>query len=143
MVKSSESEIPTPTKPTYYGNEFTTVFKGYADKIFAEVKMDLAKKQATISISEGIVHSYFSNTYASILIQNSKKETVYSKNFIGTTNYPKNSEVISLEEGSIITVTHLESSNRLQIINSENQTELQKGASVTYQVIDGGLKKIS
>ncbi|WP_235700139.1 putative mucin/carbohydrate-binding domain-containing protein [Clostridium senegalense] len=104
--------------------------------------MNLDENQAIINISEGIVHSYFSNTYASVLIKNSQNETIYSKNFIGTNNYSKNSETVSIDEGSIITITHLEFSNRLQLINTENQTELEKGSSVTYQVIDGGLKKL-
>ncbi|WP_082761186.1 putative mucin/carbohydrate-binding domain-containing protein [Clostridium sp. ATCC 25772] len=142
LAKCSENEIPTPSKPTYYGNEFNTVFKGYGDRIFAEMNMNLDEKKATISISQGIVHSYFSNTYASVLIKNAQNETVYSKNFIGTNNYSKNSETVSLDEGSIITITHLEFSNRLQLINTENQAELEKGSSVTYQVIDGGLKKL-
>ncbi|SFB16631.1 putative mucin/carbohydrate-binding domain-containing protein [Clostridium frigidicarnis] len=142
VTEVSANEIPVPDKATYYGTEFSAIFRGYADRTFADVKMNLTKKEATISISEGIVHSYFPNTYASILIQNSKKETVYSKNFIGTINYSKNSEIVSIEEGSIITITHLESNNRLQIVNTENQVQLQKGTSVTYQVVDGGLKKI-
>ncbi|SFB16648.1 putative mucin/carbohydrate-binding domain-containing protein [Clostridium frigidicarnis] len=143
VTEVSANEIPVPDKATYYGSEFSAIFRGYADRTFAEMKMNLTEKEATISTSEGIVHSYFPNTYASILIQNSKKETVYSKNFIGTINYSKNSEVVSIEEGSIITITHLESNNRLQIVNTDNQAQLQKGTSVTYQVVDGGLKKIS
>ncbi|MGO5092347.1 putative mucin/carbohydrate-binding domain-containing protein [Clostridium sp. LCP25S3_F10] len=142
LSKVSESEIPNPSKPTYYGTEFNTLFKGYADRVFAEMKMDLSKKQATVTTNSGVPHSYF-NEYATILIQNSKKETVYSKKFIGTYNYQSNSETALLEEGSIITITHLESKGRLKIINTENLSELEKADSVTYQVINGGLKKIS
>ncbi|GAA0116567.1 putative mucin/carbohydrate-binding domain-containing protein [Clostridium senegalense] len=143
LVKSSEDEIPVPSNPIYYGNEFNTVFKGYADRAFAEMNMNLTEKQATINISDGIVHSYFSDIYTSILIENSKKETVYSKNFIGINNYSKNSETVTLEEGSLITLTHLESSNRLEIINKETLFSLPKSNSVTYQVVAGGLKKIN
>ncbi len=106
------------------------------------MKIDLSKRQATITTNSGIPHSYF-NEYATILIQNSKKETVYSKNFIGTYNYYSNNETVSVEEGSIITITHLESKDRLKIINTENLSELEKANSVTYQVMNGGLKKIS
>ncbi|WP_068981767.1 putative mucin/carbohydrate-binding domain-containing protein [Clostridium sporogenes] len=142
LSKVSESEIPNPSKPTYYGTELNTLFKVYADRVFAEMKMDLTKKQATVTTNSGVPHSYF-NEYATILIQNSKKETVYSKKFIGTYNYQSNSETAPLEEGSIITIIHLESKDRLKIINTENLSELEKADSVTYKVINGGLKKIS
>ncbi|MDU6877912.1 MAG: putative mucin/carbohydrate-binding domain-containing protein [Clostridium botulinum] len=142
LLKVSKGEIPNPSKPIYYGTEFDTLFKGYADRVFAKMKIDLSKRQATITTNSGIPHSYF-NEYATILIQNSKKETVYSKNFIGTYNYYSNNETVSVEEGSIITITHLESKDRLKIINTENLSELEKANSVTYQVMNGGLKKIS
>ncbi|SFA98721.1 putative mucin/carbohydrate-binding domain-containing protein [Clostridium frigidicarnis] len=94
-------------------------------------------------MKNGNSHVDFIDSYASILIQNTKKETIYSKDFIGTTNYPKNSEIVALEEGTLITFKYLEATDRLQIVNTENEAKLQKGTSVTYEVVASALKKIS
>ncbi len=110
---------------------------------FAELNLDLTSKQAKIDIKKGAPHTYFSDSYASILMRDTEGNTVYTKDFIGDKENESLIKNIDIKSGYYITIKHQESNNRLLIINTENELELEKGNSITYKITDDGLVKSS
>ncbi|APC83704.1 putative mucin/carbohydrate-binding domain-containing protein [Clostridium botulinum] len=139
----SESEIPDPNKSPYVGKHFDFTFKGLGDWVFAELNLDLTSKQAKIDIKKGAPHTYFSDSYASILIRDTEGNTVYTKDFIGNKENQALIKNIDIKSGYYITIKHQEPDNRLLITNTENELELEKGNSITYKITDTGLVKAS
>ncbi len=125
------------------GSIFTFNFKGYSDKQFAKLDLDLTNLTSKLTIENIETHYYFNDSYASILIQDSYGETVFYKDFIGNEVNDAVVKDISLKEGYYLTVKHREYSNRLFITNKDKNLELNKAATNSYQITKNELKQIS
>lgn len=146
MLTKYKDLLPNSTinkESPYLGKNFNFTFKGLGDWVFAELNLDLTSKQAKIDIKKGAPHTYFSDSYASILMRDTEGNTVYTKDFIGDKENESLIKNIDIKSGYYITIKHQESNNRLLIINTENELELEKGNSITYKITDDGLVKSS
>lgn len=61
-----------------------------------------------IKLEAGIPHSYFTNTYASIKVQNSSGNILYNKEIIGNRQQSAESQTVSVKVGDCIEFTHIE-----------------------------------
>ncbi|MCC5423377.1 putative mucin/carbohydrate-binding domain-containing protein [Clostridium botulinum] len=146
MLTKYKDLLPNSTinkESPYLGKNFNFTFKGLGDWVFAELNLDLTSKQAKIDIKKGAPHTYFSDSYALILIRDTEGNTVYTKDFIGNKENQALIKNIDIKSGYYITIKHQEPDNRLLITNTENELELEKGNSITYKITDTGLVKAS
>ncbi|EJO5348841.1 DUF3472 domain-containing protein [Clostridium botulinum] len=131
------------TESYYKGSNFTFDFKGYSDKRFAKLDLDLENLTSKLTVENIKTHYYFKDSYASILIQDNLGQTVFYKDFIGDKVNDALVKDISLKEGYYLTVKHREYSNRLFITNIDKNLELNKGATNTYKISKNQLNPIS
>jgi len=117
--------------------EFT--FRGLGDWTFAT--FDVSNGLATIRINSGQPHSYFTDRYASISITRNGK-TIYNKEFIGNQSYSSGTNIVSLETGDLIIVTHREANNTRLAVN-HSYLKNNKNGTYRYEVKNGLLKLIS
>lgn len=114
--------------------EFT--FKGLGDWEFAT--LNVSNNLATINITSGKPHSYFSEVYASIQITRNGK-IIYNQEFIGDQNNTSEEKSIALETGDLVTITHLEAdANRL---TANHNDLLYNTDGVYHYVVEDGILK--
>ncbi|KMT62436.1 putative mucin/carbohydrate-binding domain-containing protein [Paenilisteria newyorkensis] len=144
LKKVDTSEIPTPTKDPNEldGQKFQVDFKGYSDRLFATMALDLQKEQATITQHAGQVHWVFPDAYASIKIYNTRGKQTYAKDFIGQDVAPSSLDNVSISEGYYVTVTHKEPMLRLAITNPDTKEAFAVSVKATYKVTPYGLLKV-
>ncbi|GAA0125136.1 M6 family metalloprotease domain-containing protein [Clostridium sp. CTA-19] len=143
VVINGETGDGDNKETAYLGEKFNFTFKGYADKVFGELGLDLANKNAKFDIKGIMPHYYFEDSYASLLIRDSEGNTVYTKDFTGNEVNEALVEDIPIQIGDYITVKHREPDNRLLITNTENKLQLEKGSNITYKITNTGLEKTS
>ncbi|KEI98176.1 DUF3472 domain-containing protein [Clostridium botulinum] len=131
------------TENNYKGSNFTFDFKGYSDKRFAKLDLDLDKLTSKLTVENIRTHYYFNDSYASLSIKDNEGNTVYTKDFIGDKTNEALVKNIPIKTGYYITIKHQESEGRLLITNLDNKLELEKGNSITYKITDDGLVKSS
>ncbi|WP_088825587.1 putative mucin/carbohydrate-binding domain-containing protein [Listeria goaensis] len=124
-------------------NDYVYTFKGWGNHLIATMNVSPKDMQATVAINANMPHSYFASSYASITILDRNGLEKYTKDFVGTTNYPASTTQIHLAEGDYIKVTHKESGSRLTIQEKTHQTFLKKGDLITYRVTNTGLEEVS
>ncbi|WP_207695509.1 hypothetical protein DOK67_0000136 [Enterococcus sp. DIV0212c] len=127
--------------PTVSEKDYTFEFKGYADRLFASLNLNTETLAATLQTNKGIPHSYFSEAYSTILIQNEKGEPTFKKEYVGNQDIQEQVEKLPLKVNDYITVTHKEAKNRLVISKQPSKQPLEIGKIITYQVTKNGLVK--
>ena len=70
------------------GNAFTVVCKGIGDRQFLTGAVDLVKKTVTVTLSAGIAHHYFADSYAFLSVTDADGNTLLSYDVIGSQNQP-------------------------------------------------------
>lgn len=125
------------------GSAFTFDFKGYSDKQFAKLELNLDKLTSKLTVQNIQPHYYFNDSYASVLIQDSLGETVFYKEFIGDKVNDAIVKDIPLKEGYYLTIKHKEYSNRLFITNKDKNLKLNKAATNSYKITKNELKEIN
>ncbi|MDA2101638.1 DUF3472 domain-containing protein [Bacillus cereus] len=126
------------------GNQFAWSLKGYNDREIAKIEYNKATEKMQIKLEAGIPHSYFTNTYASIKVQNSSGNILYNKDIIGNRQQSAESQTVSVKVGDCIEFTHIEGEaqkekTRATLTNLENSKQEYMGKKRIYQVTSMGL----
>ncbi|MCC3687560.1 M60 family metallopeptidase [Bacillus cereus] len=126
------------------GNQFAWSLKGYNDREIAKVDYNKATEKMQIKLEAGVPHSYFTNTYASIKVQNSSGNILYNKEIIGNRQQAAESQTVSVKVGDYIELTHIEGEaqkekTRATLTNLENSKQEYIGKKRIYQVTSMGL----
>jgi plastocyanin len=127
------------------GNQFAWSLKGYNDREIAKIEYNKStEKKMQIKLEAGIPHSYFTNTYASIKVQNSSGNILYNKDIIGNRQQSAESQTVSVKVGDCIEFTHIEGEaqkkkTRATLTNLENSKQEYMGKKRIYQVTSMGL----
>ncbi|WP_225600196.1 putative mucin/carbohydrate-binding domain-containing protein [Enterococcus faecalis] len=103
---SEEKEILLQNLEEAYNQLQEMLFLGLGDWRFAS--LDIINGTAILRINNGAPHFYFSNSYARITVVR-KSAILYDKQFIGNKNILSEKEIIPLQEGDIINISHKES----------------------------------
>ncbi|WP_317914367.1 immunoglobulin-like domain-containing protein [Carnobacterium maltaromaticum] len=125
------------------GTDYLYTLKGLGDRVFSEMEISIQNMEATVSTFQGAPHSYFSDNYASILIEDSRGQVKYDKKYVGNVSNLAETEKTSLTNGDYITVTHKEVAGRLIIQNETTQTPLAKETTTIYMVTSKGLVAVT
>ncbi len=126
------------------GNQFTWSLKGYSDRKIAKVDYNKTAEKMQIKLEAGIPHSYFTDTYASIKVQNSSGNILYNKEIIGNRQQAAESQTVPVKVGDCIEFTHIEGEaqkekTRATLTNLENSKQEYIGKKKIYQVTSMGL----
>ncbi|PHD56677.1 putative mucin/carbohydrate-binding domain-containing protein [Bacillus wiedmannii] len=126
------------------GNQFAWSLKGYNDREIAKIEYNKATEKMQIKLEAGIPHSYFTNTYASIKVQNSSGNILYNKEIIGNRQQSAESQTVPVKVGDYIEFTHIEGEaqkekTRATLTNLENSKQEYIGKKRIYQVTSMGL----
>ncbi len=97
-----------------------------------------------LKLEAGIPHPYFTNTYASIKVQNLSGNILYNKEIIGNRQQDAESQTVSVKVGDCIEFTHIEGEaqtekTRATLTNLENSKQEYMGKKRIYQVTSMGL----
>ncbi|HEL0004432.1 TPA: hypothetical protein TVG27_001693 [Streptococcus equi subsp. zooepidemicus] len=95
---------------------------------------------ASLVTKKGQPHSYFSTNYATVTILNDKKETVYSKEYVGNVSQVAQTEELELKEGYYLIINKQEP-NRFYT-NHNDALKQNNTNPYTYVVRDGQLERI-
>ncbi len=81
-----------------------------------------------IKLEAGVPHSYFTDTYASIKVQNSSGNILYNKEIIGNRQQAAESQTVPVKVGNYIEFTHIEGEaqkekTRATLTNLENSKQ--------------------
>lgn len=95
---------------------------------------------ANLVTKKGQPHSYFSTNYATVTILNDKKETVYSKEYVGNVSQVAQTEELELKEGYYLIINKQEP-NRFYT-NHNDALKQNNTNPYTYVVRDGQLERI-
>ena len=89
-----------------------------------------------VRTSEGVPHFNWGRVYATIQVTRGE-ESIYSREYVGTTSYQKETEEVDLQNGDIVTVTKEEATEQRMIVN---HSELKPNENGTYRyVVQDGL----
>ncbi|MEJ9251401.1 putative mucin/carbohydrate-binding domain-containing protein, partial [Bacillus thuringiensis] len=126
------------------GNQFAWSLKGYNDREIAKIEYNKATEKMQLKLEAGIPHSYFTNTYASIKVQNLSGNILYNKEIIGNRQQDAESQTVSVKVGDCIEFTHIEGEaqkekTRATLTNLENNKQEYMGKKRIYQVTSMGL----
>ncbi|MBC1372512.1 enhancing factor (viral) [Listeria booriae] len=124
------------------GSKFNFQMKGFANREFANLFIDLDANQATISQNAGDPHESYTSTYASIKINNAKGKEIFQRNFEPRTWIPSSEDKVKIAVGDFITVMHKESAGRLAITNETTKERYATYQEATYVVTEDGLEKV-
>ncbi|MBC1512579.1 putative mucin/carbohydrate-binding domain-containing protein [Listeria booriae] len=124
------------------GSQFRFQMKGFANREFANVLLDLDAKQATITQNAGVPHESYPSMYASIKINNAKGKVLFQQNYAPQTAIPASEDKVKIAVGDFITVMHREYAGRLAIINTTTNEHYTTYPEATYLVTEDGLKKV-
>ncbi|MEC1966551.1 putative mucin/carbohydrate-binding domain-containing protein [Bacillus cereus] len=129
------------------GNHFGWSLKGYSDREIAKVDYNRTTEKMQVNLEAGVPHSYFNNTYASIIVKNTTGSVVYNKEIVGNRQQNAEIQTVPVKVGDYIEFTHIEGEavkekTRATLINLENNKQEYMGKKRTYQVASTGLNKI-
>lgn len=114
-------------------NDYKIELKGLGDSIFADITFD--NQIMNITTYKVAPHVYFTDFYAKIEIYDLNNQIVYSKEFIGNTNYDKSLDEIPYIEGYKIVIFHREGNGRLVVKSNlldDNVLSAVRDESNTY-----------
>lgn len=126
-------------QPESSDQDYSFIFNGYADETFAVFNIDTQTLKATLETKTGVPHSYFTESYGTLMIQDKKGTITFEKDYLGHHSYQEQIENPSVKLGDYLTVTHKEFENRLLIFNQEQQ--LTSEQKMTFQITENGLVK--
>ncbi|MDA2423980.1 hypothetical protein PDN55_28705, partial [Bacillus cereus] len=126
------------------GNQFAWSLKGYNNREIAKIEYKKATEKMQLKLEAGIPHPYFTNTYASIKVQNLSGNILYNKEIIGNRQQDAESQTVSVKVGDYIEFTHIEGEaqtekTRATLTNLENSKQEYMGKKRIYQVTSMGL----
>ncbi|MBC1402948.1 enhancing factor (viral) [Listeria booriae] len=124
------------------GSQFRFQMKGFANREFANMFLDLDAKQAVITQNAGVPHESYTSMYASIKINNAKGKVIFQQNYAPQTSIPASEDKVKIAVGDFITVMHKEYAGRLAIINTTTNEHYTTYPEATYLVTEDGLKKV-
>lgn len=117
---------------------------GLGDSKFAEINMNLNKKEMRIDSLNVQPHSYFTDEYANVQIYDNKGKQVYEKSYIGNLQSPSD-DTINIDIGYTIKIKHREASGRLLfksiILNADEEFKNTTNDATTYTITEYGLQK--
>ncbi|MBC1317441.1 putative mucin/carbohydrate-binding domain-containing protein [Listeria booriae] len=143
LKKIEAKQIPTPNTDDLDGNKFKFNLEGLSYWNFASLELDLQNKNAKIQQNAGSPHVYYTGTYASITIRDSRGKNIYTRDYNGRTNAPSSLDNIKIDTGYYITVMHNEYDARLKVWNVETNEKYPVTQQInTYKVTDDGLVKV-
>ncbi|MEY8515205.1 putative mucin/carbohydrate-binding domain-containing protein [Lactococcus taiwanensis] len=124
--------------PTRIKNSFD--FYGLGDARFAQLNYN---DDQTVTLKEGGgVHSYFQNTYASILAKDKDGKVLFDKEFKGTDYIQAKEESFDLPEGATLDLYHAEGgSHRFNTTDNQNLKQ-DPGVAYHYIVKNGELTQL-
>ncbi|MGN8981701.1 immunoglobulin-like domain-containing protein [Enterococcus villorum] len=88
-----------------------------------------------VRTSEGVPHFNWRRVYATIQVTRGE-ESIYSREYVGTTSYQKETEEVELQNGDIVTVTKEEATEQRMIVN-HSELKPNTSGNYTYLVQDG------
>lgn len=124
---------------------------GLSDWLIATITTDIDAQTMTVQTQAIQPHFYFNNVYTSVkLLTEDGKTELYSKEYVGDTNYSAETETISAPVGSVIKIYHQEMVNRLKISSTMWGTvydEYTEGftyntTEVSYRITENGLQRL-
>ncbi|ELA77849.1 hypothetical protein SSM_02382 [Enterococcus faecium EnGen0192] len=119
--------------------EFT--FKGLGDSTFAQLYFYADKSYSCKLITKPVKpHSYIDKEYAAITVMDNKKNTVYSKKYIGNQLQQEQSEALDLKEGYYLVINKTEPSRF--VTNHNDQLKQNETNPYMYMVRNGKLERI-
>ncbi|MFN6609733.1 putative mucin/carbohydrate-binding domain-containing protein [Enterococcus faecalis] len=120
--------------------EFT--FKGLGDSTFAQLYFYADKSYSCRLITKPVKpHSYIDKEYATITVMDNRKNTVYSKKYIGNQLQQAQSEALDLKEGYYLVINKTEPSRF--VTNHNDQLKQNETNPYMYMVRNGKLERIS
>ncbi|MCO5542241.1 putative mucin/carbohydrate-binding domain-containing protein [Enterococcus faecalis] len=127
------------TRATNLLQEFT--LKGLGDSTFAQLYFYADKSYNCKLITKSVQpHSYVDKEYATITVMDNKKNTVYSKKYIGNQLQQAQSESLDLKEGYYLVINKTEPSRFAT--NHNNQLKQNETNPYMYIVRNGKLERI-
>ncbi|WP_258286218.1 putative mucin/carbohydrate-binding domain-containing protein [Enterococcus faecalis] len=119
--------------------EFT--FKGLGDSTFAQLYFYADKSYSCRLITKPVKpHSYIDKEYATITVMDNRKNTVYSKKYIGNQLQQAQSEALDLKEGYYLVINKTEPSRF--VTNHNDQLKQNETNPYMYMVRNGKLERI-
>ncbi|WP_259276341.1 putative mucin/carbohydrate-binding domain-containing protein [Enterococcus faecalis] len=120
--------------------EFT--FKGLGDSTFAQLYFYADKSYSCRLITKPVKpHSYIDKEYATITVMDNRKNTVYSKKYIGNQLQQAQSEALDLKEGYYLVINKTEPSRF--VTNHNDQLKQNETNPYMYMVRNGELERIN
>ncbi|EHL2477925.1 hypothetical protein KDF82_002925, partial [Enterococcus faecalis] len=120
--------------------EFT--FKGLGDSTFAQLYFYADKSYSCRLITKPVKpHSYIDKEYATITVMDNRKNTVYSKKYIGNQLQQAQSEALDLKEGYYLVINKTEPSRF--VTNHNDQLKQNETNPYMYMVRNGKLERIN
>ncbi|WP_260445416.1 putative mucin/carbohydrate-binding domain-containing protein [Listeria booriae] len=130
--------------PIHYGDKFKFNLQGLCDITFATMDFSTKERLLTVNTIRTMPHWYFTERYATVLVQGTDGTKKYLKNYWGRKDYAASIDKVNLSLGDYITVIHEEGAgHRLIIQNTESQKRLPNQKIVRYQLVKEGLKVVA
>ncbi|MGK4081951.1 putative mucin/carbohydrate-binding domain-containing protein, partial [Enterococcus hirae] len=107
--------------------------KGYYNRLFSRITV--TKGKLVVRTQAVTPHSYFSDHYATINVTRGETN-VFSKEYVGSTSYPAQTEEVDLQNGDIVTIMKKEATDTRFIVNHPELKPNENG-NYTYLVQDG------
>lgn len=116
-------------------------FKGLGDSTFAQLYFYADKSYSCKLITKAVKpHSYIDKEYTTITVMDNKKNTVYSKKYIGNQLQQAQSEALDLKEGYYLVINKTEPSRF--VTNHNDQLKQNETNPYMYMVRNGKLERI-
>lgn len=126
------------------GNAFTFNVTGISDHLFLQAQLDLLTKRLTVSLTAGIAHHYFNDTYASLSMLNANGQELLNLDVKGSQSQVAKTWTLPVSGygGEVLRIRH-EEPNRLIITNDMQQARLTERSKLqTYLITPTGLEVI-
>ncbi|OQO73827.1 immunoglobulin-like domain-containing protein, partial [Enterococcus villorum] len=107
--------------------------RGGYDKLFSRITVTNGK--LLVRTSEGVPHFNWGRVYATVQVTRGE-ESIYSREYVGTTSYQKETEEIDLQNGDIVTITK-EEANGTRFIVNHPELKPNNDGNYAYLVQDG------
>ena len=143
---SGTFEIIEPQIVPINGNEFSNWemdMLGYSDHLFSHILFDIKNQKIQVDTEAGQPHqAWYKQYYAYIKVFDASGNEVYYKKYVGTQDYEKSSDSISVGLGYTVEIYHGETW-RGKIYASENEPVIIPMVNLaTYEITTTGLQKL-
>ena len=110
-------------------------FLGLGDWNFVNLNIFPKDNQLNVIIKAGKPHSYFTNTYAQIIVLDENEQVIYSKNLVGNIENVASSDTVTFKEGYTIMIHH-EEPNRLKVMDMNTNTFISVNKDNSFVIQD-------